>query len=253
MFKVNPYAFIVIGLLVRYLRTAGGELSSSIIKSISSLLQSLEKMQFRVTLKATEATDDLINFQQELVGLSKPVQLSLSQKSTLARIMNTLEKVIYAEAQTKELFITTEKRYSIDFLLNQPDKILGTNVYNIIPEISRYDFQEGFRCIAFGLPTAAAFHMLRGTESVLKAFYLKHIKRCREPKPMWANMVQALRKKKTRGTSKVLLDSLEMIRESYRNPTAHPEIIYDIEQVQDLLGVCIDVVNKMAFYLSEGE
>jgi hypothetical protein len=37
-----------------------------------------------------------------------------------------------------------------------------------------------------------------------------------------------------------------MIRTNYRNPTQHPEAIYTIDTAQDLFGVCIDVLGKMA-------
>ena len=43
-----------------------------------------------------------------------------------------------------------------------------------------------------------------------------------------------------------LLENLDLIRRSFRNPTAHPEKSYDIDEAQDLFGLCIDVVNRMA-------
>ena len=43
-----------------------------------------------------------------------------------------------------------------------------------------------------------------------------------------------------------LLQRLDYIRDTYRNPTSHPEARYTIEQAQDLLGLCIDVMNTMA-------
>ena len=52
---------------------------------------------------------------------------------------------------------------------------------------------------------------------------------------MWGPMVDSLRKRKTR-VSKPLLDNLDNIRYSFRNPTQHPEKTYDIEEVQDLFN-----------------
>lgn len=43
-----------------------------------------------------------------------------------------------------------------------------------------------------------------------------------------------------------LLDNLDNIRRSFRNPTQHPDKIYDIQEAQDLFHLCVDVVNRMA-------
>jgi len=59
-------------------------------------------------------------------------------------------------------------------------------------------------------------------------------------------MTNELRAKKTNKPPKVLLDSLDMVRNSYRNPTQHPEAKYDINEAQDLFGICLDSMSKMA-------
>src|SRR5258706_16076864 len=105
-----------------------------------------------------------------------------------------------------------------------------------MPPIAKYDVEEAGKCIAFERPTAAAFHLLRGTESVLKDFYCTMIKqkRCQL---MWGPMVADLRKRPKTKKNIVLLDNLDNIRRSFRNPTQHPEKIYDIQEVQDLWGL----------------
>jgi hypothetical protein len=67
---------------------------------------------------------------------------------------------------------------------------------------------------------------------------------------MWGNMIDQLKAKaKAKSKNKPpasLLASLDLIRTAYRNPTQHPEAIYEIDSAQDLFGVCLDVVGKMA-------
>lgn len=58
-------------------------------------------------------------------------------------------------------------------------------------------------------------------------------------------MVEQLRKKCSKRPPRELLDALDRIRENFRNPTNHPDKIYDIEEVQDLFGLCLDVINRM--------
>jgi hypothetical protein len=43
-----------------------------------------------------------------------------------------------------------------------------------------------------------------------------------------------------------LLAQLDYIRRQFRNPTQHPEKVYDIEETQDLWGLCTDVITRMA-------
>ena len=91
--------------------------------------------------------------------------------------------------------------------------------------------------------------MLRATESVLKSYYFIHRKQNRLSKPMWANMVDQLKAKTKNKPPIILLNSLDLIRTAYRNPTQHPEATYEIDSAQDLFGVCLDVIGKMGLEL----
>ena len=62
---------------------------------------------------------------------------------------------------------------------------------------------------------------------------------------MWANMVEQLKAKTRNKPPATLLNSLDLIRSAYRNPTQHPEATYEIDSSQDLFGVCLDVIGKM--------
>jgi len=39
---------------------------------------------------------------------------------------------------------------------------------------------------------------------------------------------------------------LDLLREHFRNPTQHPERVYDLDGVQDLLGLCLNAIKQMA-------
>lgn len=121
---------------------------------------------------------------------------------------------------------------------------MAPKVFNKLPEIAIKDFDEAGKCIAFERSTAAAFHLLRATESVLRNYYLSIVKRNRVSPLNWGPMLKSLRSRKKRPDD-VLLDHLDGIRRNFRNPTQHPEKVYDINEAQDLLGICIDVVNRM--------
>jgi hypothetical protein len=99
-------------------------------------------------------------------------------------------------------------------------------VFAELPSIARSDLTEGFLCLLFSRATAAAFHILRATEAVLREYYIKKVKRGREKNPMWGNMLIDLSKRRDRKED--LIKRLEYIKNSFRNPTSHPEATYDL-------------------------
>ena len=116
---------------------------------------------------------------------------------------------------------------------------------------SQYDLTEATKCIAFERPTAAAFHILRATENVLREFYKTNIRTSRVKDLMWGSMIKDMQeghptKKKNIPNADVLLNQLDYIRKQFRNPTQHPDKVYDIEEAQELWNLCGDVISRMA-------
>jgi hypothetical protein len=157
--------------------------------------------------------------------------------------MEDIYKTLYAEIIGKTAYVVTEKRIDVEKLLNNIERLFPSGIFGRLPNISRYDLTEAGKCVAFERPTAAAFHLLRGTEAVLRYFYTSRVKRKRCPL-MWGPIVNHLRAQK-KPPDITLLNNLDNIKNSFRNPTQHPEMKYNIDEVQDLFGLCIDVINRM--------
>lgn len=154
---------------------------------------------------------------------------------------------LMAESASSVIYRTTKRRYDVVRLMGDVGELFGDSTFGSISAIARYDFGEAGRCVAFGLPTAAAFHLLRGTEEVVRMYYISWIRRGRMRTMLWGPMVNALRG--VRGRQKpdaTVLNHLDNMRVSFRNPTDHPEKVYDIGETEDLFGLCIEVVNRMA-------
>jgi hypothetical protein len=249
MIQVTSYTLILIGLYLRYLRASPNKSRKELGSEIEAFQGLIANPDLNLSV-SLQALKPLINFKSKIME-SEEINLSDAESSELTEIMADFEKVLFAETQTKYLFLLTERRYNTKFLLEQPRRLFAEGVGQKLPRISKIDFVEGFRCLVYGQATAAAFHILRGTEGVLKEYYFKNVKRNREKTPMWGNMVAGLRAKTRNKPPETLLDSLDMIRRSYRNPTNHPEAVYTLEEAQDLLGLCIDVVNKMVLSKKE--
>jgi hypothetical protein len=209
----------------------------------------LDKLDVQVTKRAARPLEDIL---KEFRKADKNAYLSETQASRLKKLMMDTQITLAAELEGLSAYITTPKRLDIKRLTENVASLFSPDTFDKLPGIAEYDFIEAGKCIAFELPTAAAFHILRATEAVLRAFYrtLVHQKRC---DPMWGPMVSDLRKHRKGAPHKVLLDNLDNIRQSFRNPTQHPDKVYDIDEAQDLWSLCVDPVNRMAKILPSPE
>ena len=239
----SSYELIQIGLAVRLLRHCEKNYPPlHIVTHIDMLLKQLEKVGFQVSLAGStelkKINDELKESKEEIAGEDKVIQLN--------REMDLMERVIYSEAITKKVYTLPERRFNSDSLLKNPKNVLKEGVVEKLSDMAKFDVKSGCRCILFGEATASVFHILRATEDTLKQYYFHHKKQNRLEKPMWGDMTIELRKKHRNKPPQVILDSLDLVRISYRNPTQHPDAKYDIDGAQDILGVCVDLINKMA-------
>ena len=217
-----------------------------ILYNIDAVLQLLEESGLPVTVRAAY---ELAGLREELAESAPDAELAADEARRLNEAMRYLEKTLFAEALGNIAFIVVDKRIDVNKLLHDVRALMAPGVFDSLPDIAQYDLMEAGKCIAFERPTASAFHLLRGTESMLKYFYCSIVKRNRGDL-MWGSMVKSLRERKKKPPPKTLLDNLDNMRLSFRNPTQHPEKVYDIHEVQDLFALCVDVLNRMVTFLA---
>ena len=211
----------------------------SVLANIISFLRDIDNLGFAVTRRAAFALVDL----QAKLEKAENEKLTKEQATELAKIMRELRPTLLAEARGTLAYIISERRFPIERLVDDISGLFANGVLDLLPEIARQDFAESGKCLAFERPTAAAFHMLRATEAVLKKYYCERVKRKRSDL-MWGAMVQSM-KSMPRKFPPVIANQLDHIRHGFRNPTAHPEKQFDIDEAQDLLSICIDATNRM--------
>ena len=208
---------------------------------IGYFLNQLEKLNLHVTAQASKK---LRSLRERLDNMPKDSKVDKALADEVTKILEQIDATLDAELQLRSAFIVTQKRFQLDHLLSTPQSLFGHIVFENLPDICQFDFKEAGRCIAFGLPTSAAFHIMRGTEGVLRHYYCSIVKRERVKRFLWYDMVDHLRKRRD-APPKPLMDNLDNIRVNFRNPTQHPDARYDMDEAQDLLSISIDVVNRM--------
>ena len=122
------------------------------------------------------SANKLFDLREELAKRPKDALLSHEDAEKLNKIMNEIRFTFEAETQGIFAYFVTDKRLDVKKLLEHVNQLFSPKVFEACPETARYDFKEAGLCVAFELPTAAAFHILRGTEDVIRLYYKKYIR-----------------------------------------------------------------------------
>jgi hypothetical protein len=217
-----------------------------VLDGIESFMLNLDELNLQVTRRAAR---DLVSFQKTIEKTEKGSVLDEEQAERLRKIMEDLEKTLLAELEGFNAYVVTPKRIDVTKLQTQPHLLFAPMVFKKLPPLAQFDIGEAGKCIVFELSTAAAFHLMRATEAVLREYYHFHVSRNRVKPLLWGSItkdLQSRNKFQKDEKHQVLLKNLDNIRLSFRNPTQHPDKVYDIQEVQDLWGLCVDVINRMA-------
>ena len=82
---------------------------------------------------------------------------------------------------------------------------------------------------------------MRGTEGLLKHLYFSVVKRGRKSPAMWNNMVVHLVERNAFDAG--CKGMLDVFRTGFRNPVAHPEKVFSVDEAQDLLGTTVQLAS----------
>lgn len=232
--------------------------------NIEDLVAHLDLYGFHVTRRVAEPLHELLlrwkdearehsgaNSAEDHAAWLNDDSLSEADYAVIDSVSSTLRTTLLAEAEGKIAFIVQDKRFAVEKLLGDVGSLMSAGVFARLPDIAREDLDEAGKCVAFQRPTAAAFHLMRAVEGVLRWFYLEIVKRGRIAEPrMWAAMTTQLASL-SKPIPKTLLDNLDHVRQNFRNPTQHPDKVYDNDEAQDLMALSIDVINRMVKHLDE--
>lgn len=209
-------------------------------------------------LKVTESSLSLQGLHNEIETLNK---LNRGKKKDeivpqdlhariIEKIKNT-DKTLDAELNViSAYYLQNDKRISQDILEQNVNKLFPDGVFYSLPDIASIDFEEAGKCLLFNRFTACAFHTLRGTEDVLKDYYQRLLSCVANDSQTWWNFYNEIETKITDGSitpkpSEELMINLNSLRKYYRNKTQHPQMIYNSDEAQDLLFLCIKTVSEM--------
>ena len=159
------------------------------------------------------------------------------------------ETVLSAEVQTLDTYFVSQKgSYKMSDLIERAEIVFPPSVREKLPQSAISDIKQAGRCLALDSPTASGFHILRAVESVM-ALYYKSVLGKMMPTRMrnWGIYI-----KKLRGSGKAdnkVTDFLDHVRENYRNPVQHPEVMLSSDEAEVLFSISLSVIRLMTAVL----
>lgn len=176
-------------------------------------------------------------------------KLSMPDKSRLDIALDSFEEEFEHDSREINIFsVSNQCAYSTTILIDRGEHVLPESVRAVVTDYDRNELHEAGRCLAFNLPTAAGFHMVRAVESVLRGYY--DVVTTGAPRPkrkngkdesMGAYIDQLIHAKVDINITSVLWD----VKRLHRDPLTHPEDVLDSEQATVLLGVVTSAITAM--------
>ena len=157
--------------------------------------------------------------------------------------VQTFETVLGAQLQSLSTYFVSRKlAYETPLLIEEAETLLPEDIRKEVPEAIQ-DLQQAGKCIAFEIPTAAGFHIIRATEAVIRKYYTASVGK--PPKMKMRNWGTYIKNLATAKADARVTGFVDHIRETYRNPVLHPEETLTPQDAQVLLGVCVSAIVLM--------
>jgi hypothetical protein len=172
-----------------------------------------------------------------------------SEIDSITKALGEFEAVFASEAQELEVFSVPQKcAYSTTTLINEGENVLPASIRDFISAYAKEEMHEAGRCLAFTLPTAADFHMMRSMESVLHNYW--DIVSRGKPRPKFSNgndaaMGTYITEVEKEGADAKVVATLRQIKDLHRNPLMHPADVLSEPEAIVLLGVVTSGIMAM--------
>lgn len=163
----------------------------------------------------------------------------------MAESARSFDTVFLAELQQADTYSVSRKgTYSTAGLIFAAEEsFIGDAVQEALPDAAKHEIRQWGRCLAFELPTASGFHIMRATEIVILDYLARvSAKRVKVSPRTWNAYIKALEKS---GASEAITSSLHQIRKLHRNPLMHPEDTLDMSKADALFGLAKAAIIAM--------
>ena len=163
--------------------------------------------------------------------------------SQIKRLITEIGTLLARECPTVPIFFIPPKGiYKTEDLINQAENMFSETMRKVIPSQAITDVHEAGRCIAFELPTAAGFHVLRATEALTREYY-KFVINKDSGKTDWGKCIEEL--KEQAAADNGLLELLDQIRDE-RNTVMHPRRNLSMDEAIGVVNLAQAAISRTA-------
>jgi hypothetical protein len=259
MIRVDAYFFYQLGAHLKPLTQIGNEIErfELVVKIYGAktwleglLNQSVVRIR-TARPKGTELFQTISRVEEEISAQTKQNKESLSEPAQWNDIhaiksqSEEFQTLLAAELSLGDIYVVSPKGgFDTTTLAEYGYRIFPEEMANKVPE-SLNDANESARCIAFALPTAAAFHLHRVHELVLRKYY--DAVTGGKPRPEKRNIGSYMDALKNHHVNdQIILGALAGLKNFHRNPVLHPDDrLENIEETIALHGQIVSVITYM--------
>jgi hypothetical protein len=255
MQRVNCYSFYQLGTVLHPLADikAGVKVKDVLMPlwiARAWLTYFLQDQLVPVTICKTKGSEILASINHVIpVDLSAmspesgEAELAYPDLYTITNGVKEFEVLLNAELPGLDVYSVSSKGiYSTPLLIDHADDAFPEDIKQSLSKEIRDDVCQAGRCLAFDLPTAAGFHILRAMESVLREYYRLIVGKFPRARN-WGAYIEHLKKHKANPKTVAILDQ---IRELHRNPTMHPEVVLSMTEATILFDIAKSAMVTMA-------
>lgn len=168
---------------------------------------------------------------------------SYDQGEILTALYN-FEIVLTSQMTVADAYLVTGKR-GLDTLklATEGEVLFSPDLPHKVPQ-ALPDAREVGKCLAFEVPTAAAFHILRTVETVVRRYW--DIATNLADRPKQQNLGVYLNELANHGgADEKIIAALKQIKDLYRNVIMHPEVHMDLNEAISLFGIASSAIDAM--------
>jgi hypothetical protein len=155
------------------------------------------------------------------------------------------EKNFDREHRNIDVFTVLPKGiYDTHALIEKPEHKFPESIRACFTDQILYDIRQAGRCLAFEAPTAAAFHVLRATEALIRDYYRVLAGQSWPFQQRdWGRYLTELNK--LSGVNNDITSRLNEIKNCDRNPNIHPEANITLDKAPVMFELCSGVIYLM--------
>ncbi|MBV8548822.1 MAG: hypothetical protein JO126_05140 [Alphaproteobacteria bacterium] len=173
-------------------------------------------------------------------------------------LLDKFEQSLSAELALLPAFLAGKRGiYSTTELADNAQAVFSDHLRKTIPAAAQTEFNGAGRALVFGMGTAAAVHMLRAVDMMLRAYYEAFVGGTASTKgernyTMYLKKLAALLDDEdaTNKPDRRVIQMLIQVKDHYRNPLLLPETNLSIDEAMQLFGLSSAVISMMAEQLA---